>query len=304
MIIKNLIIFNKFFYNNNLIKLFKKHIQTNSTLSPAVLHLISKYNLDSKLIKGTGKKGIILKGDVLNYLLNKESTKQSTQNIFPSTTIIPKKKDLKNWNEILNSKEKKEIANQYKLSKFMIPHFYASTVIQIDKLLKIQLLLNQDLKNKILIDLKDFVIKACALTLKDLPELNSSWNFENQEIKSHSTINISILNPKNELNLNNDINNYDKVIILNADKKGIYSIAEERKEKKLTIENDATSFAILSLNYVENFTSIIIPPYSAIITMGKQKYSIIPDEENGLKLYIYLLIIFFKENLLFLMKSY
>ena len=67
------------------------------------------------------------------------------------------------------------IASRLSQSKNTIPHFYLTIELNADKIMKLRQVLNSESNGKFKLSVNDFVVKAAALALKDVPEVNSSW---------------------------------------------------------------------------------------------------------------------------------
>jgi len=57
-----------------------------------------------------------------------------------------------------------------------VPHFYLSVNIDMDALMDFRTKLAPE--SKIKISINDFIIKACALALRDIPDVNAQWHTE------------------------------------------------------------------------------------------------------------------------------
>jgi pyruvate dehydrogenase E2 component (dihydrolipoamide acetyltransferase) len=66
------------------------------------------------------------------------------------------------------------IAQRLTFSKQSVPHYTLTCDINLDALLALRGALNADLKDAPL-SLNDFLVKAAALALRRVPEMNSSW---------------------------------------------------------------------------------------------------------------------------------
>ena len=69
---------------------------------------------------------------------------------------------------------RKVIAERMVHSKSNVPHFYLSVDCEIDELLKVRSSLNERLEDGKL-SVNDFIIRACALALMEIPEANAGW---------------------------------------------------------------------------------------------------------------------------------
>lgn len=76
-------------------------------------------------------------------------------------------------------------------SKQTIPHYYLTANCRIDKLLQIREQMNAKAKNgEYKISINDFIIKACAVALQKVPEVNSQWL--GNAIRRYYTVDISV----------------------------------------------------------------------------------------------------------------
>jgi pyruvate dehydrogenase E2 component (dihydrolipoamide acetyltransferase) len=159
------------------------------------------------------------------------------------------------------------IANRLYASKSFIPHFYLVTEIMAEKLWDFREQL-KNLGHKISVN--DCIIRACALALREHPEINSGFDLEKQMVIRFKTVDISIavsvdgglLTP----------------IIRYADFKNLGAISSEAKQlfqKAKTGELQREdymggSFTISNLGMfgISEFMAIINPPQAAILAVG------------------------------------
>jgi len=266
-------------------------------LSPAVKHLVQRYNINASTIKGTGRRGKILKGDVLQYLENPKSS-QIQQNFSqqpglpkqPPVSIPPSSSTAKtqqlpkvNYEDIPNSNIRKVTAKRLTESKSTIPHSYLSMEIAIDNLLEVRKTLNGSQSVKISVN--DFILRACALSLKDVPEANAFWDPKDDKspIKLHKSVDLSVA-VATERGLFTPI-------VKNADLKGLAAIATEVKElstkaqnnKLLPHEFQGGTFSISNLGMfdIDLFSAVINPPQAAILAVGKGKKVVAVNEATN-----------------------
>src|SRR3712207_6633888 len=75
------------------------------------------------------------------------------------------------------------IAERMTQAKQQIPHFYATVEVEMNELLVLRKQLNEQLEEQgIKLSINDFVMKACAVALKEYPNLNSLWTSEGIEL--------------------------------------------------------------------------------------------------------------------------
>jgi pyruvate dehydrogenase E2 component (dihydrolipoamide acetyltransferase) len=70
---------------------------------------------------------------------------------------------------------RKIIASRLTESKQQVPHYYVTVEVDMDKTTKLREVLNKSSEGKYKLSVNDFIIKASALALKKVPEVNSAW---------------------------------------------------------------------------------------------------------------------------------
>ncbi len=162
---------------------------------------------------------------------------------------------------------RKVIAQRLQAAKSFIPHFYATQQIRAERLLDAR----DQLKNiGHKISINDLIVRACALALREHPDVNSGFNSANQTIIRFKTIDISVA-----------VNVPDGLItpiVRHADFKNlgqiaveIRQLAEKARSGKLSREEYVGgSFTISNLGMygITDFVAVINPPQAAILAVG------------------------------------
>ncbi|EPB74014.1 2-oxo acid dehydrogenase acyltransferase [Ancylostoma ceylanicum] len=202
------------------------------------------YGINEKDVKATGPKNNILKSDVFGVI--------KAGGLKPVVvTVAP-------------PPEPAALAVQ----KQLIPHEYQSAVVRADAVLAIQ----AELRSKdIAVSLNDFIIKAAALALRAVPEVNVQYSAESQQVNYLPMVDVSVAvaTPSGLIT----------PIITSADILGVQDIsarvkelAKRARENKLQPnEFQGGTFTISNLGMfgsVEQFTAIINPPQAAILAVG------------------------------------
>jgi pyruvate dehydrogenase E2 component (dihydrolipoamide acetyltransferase) len=159
------------------------------------------------------------------------------------------------------------IARRLSESKQTVPHFYLSIDCTIDELLKIRATLNAKAEGY-KISVNDFVIRAAALALRQVPAANASWSddaillWERVDIAVAVALDDGLITP----------------IIKGADQKGLAQIAQESKDLaeraragKLKLEEfQGGTFSISNLGMygIREFEAVINPPQGGILAVG------------------------------------
>jgi pyruvate dehydrogenase E2 component (dihydrolipoamide acetyltransferase) len=118
-------------------------------------------------IEGTGPDGRIIREDVEKY-----TPEPASSTVSPSVMTGPSA----NYVDIPLSNMRRTIAARLAESKVQSPHYYLTVDIQMDKVFKLREVFNKSLADKgAKLSINDFVVKAVAKALEDVPEANSAW---------------------------------------------------------------------------------------------------------------------------------
>ena len=246
----------------------EKQIGDRKFSSPLARHMASEAGLSLESISGTGPGGRVLKADVLNAQFLKEPMgfPNKIEGSAVSTKLsAPGDED---YELVPMSRMRKVVAERMVHSKSTVPHFYLTVDCEIDELLKIQEQLNQRME-KDKLSVNDFVIRACALALMEVPEGNLCWHGDGM-IRKYKTADISIAVALDE--------GLITPIICHAEQKGLVEISSEMRDlasrarggKLLPAEFQGGSFSISNLGMfgIKQFDAVINEPQGAILAVG------------------------------------
>jgi pyruvate dehydrogenase E2 component (dihydrolipoamide acetyltransferase) len=124
-------------------------------------------------IKGTGPEGRILREDVEKY--KAESSTSAGAGLAPPTAAPASPEQ---YTDIPVSSMRRVIGQRLTQSKQELPHYYVTVDIDMSKVSKLREVFNASLAGKegaVKISVNDFVMKAVALALAEVPEPNSAW---------------------------------------------------------------------------------------------------------------------------------
>jgi len=176
---------------------------------------------------------------------------------------------------------RKTIAARLVESKTTIPHYYAQVDINMDQVIKVREELNQNEKeNGVKISINDFIMRATALASRDYPDVNVQWG--DKTIKKYKYVDLAMAVATDK--------GLITPIIFRADTKGLLDIARASKdlakrarESKLLpqeFQGGTCSVSNLGMFGVNSITSIINPPHSLILGVGKSEKKIVFDENS------------------------
>ena len=235
--------------------------------SPLAKKIAKEKNIDLSSVTGTGENGRIVKEDLQNIEASKIGV--SSEISSPSVDVSEKKPVFsgdEEFTEVQNSSMRKAIAKNLSQSKFSAPHYYLSVEFNMDNAIAFREQYNSIPDTKI--SFNDIVVKACAIALKAHPQVNSQWY--DDKIRLNNYVNIGVA-----------VGIEDGLVvpvIKNADLESLHSInsmvrdyAVRAKSKKLRpdeIEGSTFTISNLGMFGIQEFTSIINQPNSAILSVG------------------------------------
>lgn len=244
--------------------------------SPLARRIAADKGLDLNQIKGSGPKGRIVKADVVNAQPGTVAPSASAGTAAPapaaagpSTDTVRKMYADREYEEIELDGMRRTIASRLVEAKQTIPHFYLRRDIELDALLSFRGQLNKALDARgAKLSVNDFIIKACALALQDVPDCNAVWagdrvlKLKPSDVAVAVAIEGGLFTP----------------VIRDADGKSMSRISTEMKDlagrardrKLAPQEYQGGSFAISNLGMmgVENFDAVINPPHASILAVG------------------------------------
>ena len=161
---------------------------------------------------------------------------------------------------------RKTIARRLAESKFTAPHYYLTIEVNMDNAMESRKLINSLPDTKV--SFNDMVVKACAMALKKHPQVNSSWTEAATIINHHVNIGVAVAV---EDGLVVPVVNHTDLLSLTQIGSSIKDLAGKARSKKLQPkEMEGSTFTVSNLGMfgIEEFTSIINQPNSAILSVG------------------------------------
>ena len=179
---------------------------------------------------------------------------------------------------------RKTIAARLTEAKQSIPHFYLRRDIHLDALLDFRGKLNKQLEPKgVKLSVNDFIIKACALALQEVPDANAVWAGDRilKLLSSDVAVAVAI-----EGGLFTPVLQDAEMKTLSALSTEMKDLASRARDRKLAPhEYQGGSFAISNLGMfgIENFDAVINPPHGAILAIGAGVKKPVVGDDGELK---------------------
>jgi pyruvate dehydrogenase E2 component (dihydrolipoamide acetyltransferase) len=162
---------------------------------------------------------------------------------------------------------RKVIANRLQSSKTFIPHFYVTQEIRAERLLDAR----EQLKNiGHKISVNDFVVRACALSLREHPDVNSGFNSQNQTLIRFKTVDIGIAVALPDGLITPIIRHADFKNLgqISSESKHLAGLARDGKLKREEYMGGSFTISNLGMAGITEFVAVINPPQAAILAVG------------------------------------
>jgi len=234
--------------------------------SPLARRMAQQAGLDLARLNGSGPHGRIVKADIDAALARGVPAAKPAAPPPAPAPAVPVA-GLPAFTEQPHSMMRKVIARRLVESKREAPHFYLTIDCNIDRLLQLRQEINAK-REKDKISVNDFVIKASALALKQVPAANASWTENAVRLYQAADVSVAVATPGGLIT----------PIIRNADTKSLSTISSEMKdlaararESKLKPEEyQGGTFSVSNLGMygIREFAAVINPPQGAILAVG------------------------------------
>jgi pyruvate dehydrogenase E2 component (dihydrolipoamide acetyltransferase) len=241
--------------------------------SPLAKKIARDNNVDLASVQGTGPGGRVVRKDVEAAL---SGGQPSAAKRPAAPTVVPVSAEDE---AIPLTRLRQAIARRMVESTTTVPHFYVTHEYGMDALMAMRKQANEFLPENEKLSVNDFIIKAVALTLREFPNLNSS--FAGDKAIRHGAINIGIAVAV-EGGLLTVVNRHTDQLPLrqiSMDVKRMVAGAREGKVRPDDIEGSTFSISNMGMYDVENFLAIINPPEAGILAVGSARQ--VPVVENG-----------------------
>lgn len=248
--------------------------------SPLARRIAAEKGLDLSAVKGSGPRGRIVKADVETATAAPKaaapvaSAAPAPAAVAPaepavSASAVAKLYEGREYTEMPLDGMRKTIAARLTEAKQTIPHFYLRREINLDALLAFRTELNKKLAARdVKLSVNDFIIKACALALQQVPDANAVWagdrilKMKASDVAVAVAIDGGLFTP----------------VLKDSEAKSLSKLSTEMKDlarrardrKLAPQEYQGGSFAISNLGMfgIENFDAVINPPHGAILAVG------------------------------------
>jgi pyruvate dehydrogenase E2 component (dihydrolipoamide acetyltransferase) len=235
--------------------------------SPLARRLAAQWHVDLLGVTGTGPHGRIVRRDV-EAARDRAPAAAAPLAGRPAARRVP------------HSGMRRAIARRLTESKQNVPHFYLTVDCRMDALLALRAQANQG--GAVKLSVNDFIVRAAALALREVPEVNASWHEDAVEYHAGADISVAVATDGGLVT----------PIVRDADVKPLSAIAGEIAElagrakvnrlKPEEFTGGSLTVSNLGMYGIGQFAAIINPPQAAILAVGAAERRPVVDENGAL----------------------
>ena len=198
-------------------------INNDQALSPAVRKIVTENNIDVQSIKGSGKDGRILKGDLINLM---------------GVTPPPSERKIKYGQEekIKMTRLRQTIAKRLKQAQENAALLTTFNEVDMTNIMNMRKENQQDFQNRygVKLGIMSFFVKSCIVALKNFPAVNAEIEGDSIIYKNYYNISFAVGTDKGLVVP--VLKNADELSFADIEK-NIKQISEKARDGKLTIED-------------------------------------------------------------------
>jgi len=251
--------------------------------SPLARRLAKQKGINLAAITGAGPNGRITKTDI-EKAVRRGINLGGTAAAFTPPPARPLPQGPLPYHEdeferIENTMMRKAIARRLVESKQTAPHFYLTIDVAMDRLMDLRAQLNEAADGAFKLSVNDFILKAVAKALVDVPSANASWTESHTLIHKHAHVSVAVAIEGGLIT----------PVIRFAEQKGIVDISNEVKDlagraregalKPEEYTGGTFSVSNLGMFGIKQFAAVVNPPEGAILAVGGTEERAVVD--NG-----------------------
>ena len=261
--------------------------------SPLARRIAADKGLDLSAVKGSGPHGRIVKADVENASAAPKAAPPAPTTTSavaaapaakapagPTADAIAKMYVDRETVEVKLDGMRKTIAARLTEAKQTIPHFYLRRDIRLDALMAFRSTLNAQLEGRgVKLSVNDFIIKACAIALQQVPKANAVWAGDRILQLKPSDVAVAVAIEDGLFTPVLRDAHLKSLSALSAEMKDLAARARDRKLAPHEYQGGSFAISNLGMFGIDNFDAVINPPHGAILAVGTgAKRAIVGDD--------------------------
>ncbi len=240
--------------------------------SPLAKKIAKELGVDIASVSGTGPSGRIVEKDV-----RAASQVKGTDKV--AAVAAPSAED----QTISLNRTRQITAKRTTESKQQVPHFYVTVEVDVEKILALREMFEAEESGKVSIN--DFVVKACAFALRDMPQVNATFQGP-AALLQYGGVHVGIAVALEDGLTVPVVRNADQ-LSLRAVSSKVKDLARRAKDNKLTLEElSGSTFSISNMGMldVDNFLAIVNQPNSAILAIASVRKKVVATADDEIEI--------------------
>jgi pyruvate dehydrogenase E2 component (dihydrolipoamide acetyltransferase) len=244
--------------------------------SPLAKRIAKEKGIDLSTIQGSGPGGRIVEKDVAEAQPSGRTSAPSTAPV--AAQAVPSAED-----QVVKLNRLRQITGQRTLqSKQQIPHFYVRVEVNVDKILDLRKMFEEEGSGKVSVN--DFVVKACAAALQEMPLVNAV--FQGDSVLQHGAVHIGLAVALEDGLTVPVIKNAHALSLrqISARSKELAGKARENKLHPDELSGSTFSISNMGMLDIDDFIAIINQPNSAILAVSTARKRVVVNENDELEI--------------------
>ncbi|KEJ94584.1 pyruvate dehydrogenase E2 component (dihydrolipoamide acetyltransferase) [Pseudosulfitobacter pseudonitzschiae] len=249
--------------------------------SPLARRIAADKGVDLAQVSGSGPHGRIVKADVEGLSASDtpkaaaskpaeaSDAPKAAMASGPSASAVAKMYEGRDYTEVKLDGMRKTIAARLTEAKQTVPHFYLRRDIHLDELLAFRATLNKQLEARgVKLSVNDFIIKACANALQQVPDANAVWAGDRILKLTPSDVAVAVAIEGGLFTPVLQDAHHKSLSALSSEMKDLATRARDRKLAPHEYQGGSFAISNLGMFGIDNFDAVINPPHGAILAVG------------------------------------
>jgi len=244
--------------------------------SPLAKKIAREHGINLALVTGTGPGGRIVERDV-QAMIGKAAGAPAPIVAVPA----PAPAKTADQTVVKLNSLRRITAQRTTQSKQQVPHFYVTVECDVESILKLKELFGAEGSTRISIN--DFVMRACVMALKQMPEVNAVYNGDSvaQSGAVHIGMAVAVMD-----GLTVPVIHNAHTMTLRQLSAKARELAQKAKDNRLTPDElSGSTFSVSNMGMlnIDNFVAIINQPNAAILAVSTAKKKVVVGENDELQ---------------------
>jgi len=237
--------------------------------SPSARRLARELGVDVTTLRGSGPKGRVVNADVRDAAARPAAAAPAAPQpaaAAPAAAPAAAGAVPEGWTAVPHTRIRKIIAQRLQESKTTAPHFYLRMSARVDKLLALRAELNSSGRTRVSVN--DFIVKAAAQALVDVPAMNVVWT--DAAVLQAPTADVAVAVASEKGLVTPVIRDVASMSLsaVSARIKDAVGRANEGKLSSSDLQGGTLTISNLGMFGIEEFDAIINPPQAGILAVG------------------------------------